>query len=95
MVEPCRGPALRRAPETSLLNFPVTTAPDLDQSNDPLMRGGWKVWEASMHPKRPKRVSRKPRLKLLAAVNQGDRWILLPGGGFGLTVGEIPPRSAA
>ena len=47
-----------------------------------------------MHPKRPRRVSRKPRIKLLAAVNQGDRWILLPGGGFGLTAGA-PPRNAA
>ena len=52
------------------------------------------MWEASMHPKRPRRVSRKPRIKLLAAVNQGDRWILLPGGGFGLTAGA-PPRNAA
>jgi hypothetical protein len=34
-------------------------------------------------PKRPKRLSRRPRLKLLSAVNKSDRWILLPGG-FGL-----------
>ncbi len=35
-------------------------------------------------PKKPKRNSRRPRLKLLPAVNQVDRWVLLPGGGFGL-----------
>jgi len=48
-----------------------------------------------MHPKKPRRLSRKPRIKLLSAVNQTERWIPLPGGGFGLAVGEPPSRSAA
>ena len=48
-----------------------------------------------MHPKKPRRLSRRPRAKLLPAISQRDRWILLPGGGFGLVSGEAPPRVAA
>lgn len=37
-----------------------------------------------MTPKRTRRNSRKPRWVPLPAVNGASRWIVLPGGGFGL-----------
>jgi hypothetical protein len=43
-----------------------------------------------MTPKRTRRNSRKRRRPLLPAVNGANRWVLFPGGGFGLI-----PKDAA
>jgi hypothetical protein len=83
MVEPSeRLRVTVRGQWISVLNFGVTILPGLDQFEQPPQEGGER-WEATMS-KKPRRVSRRPRLKLLPAVNQADRWVLLPGGGFGL-----------